>query len=118
MDFMEEMESLGANVKEGMDRVMDDQSLYEMMLGMLVDTLEGDPVRPEDFDKSNLDDVISRVHTLKGTTGNLSITPLYEGYMEALGLLRDNEPAKAKAVFVKMLPKQEQFVECIKRHRS
>lgn len=118
MDFLEEMTKLGADVKEGMDRVMDDQSLYEMMLGMFVDTLEKDPVRPEDFDQGDLEDVIKRVHTLKGITGNLSITPLFQGYMETLTLLRENQPAKAKDVFTGMLPVQAQFVDCIKRHSS
>lgn len=118
MDYMEEMASLGANVKEGVGRVMDDQPLYEMMLGMFVETLERDPVHEADFDQSDLDSLIKRVHTLKGITGNLSLTPLYQGYMEALTLLREDQPAKAKAVFSKILPVQEQFVGCIKRHSA
>jgi len=117
MAFMEEMENLGANVKEGMGRVMDDQSLYEMMLGMFVDELEKDPVRVEDFDHRDLEDLTKRVHTLKGVTGNLSITPLYQGYMDTLTLLRANEPAKAKDALAAILPVQEQFVDCIKRHK-
>lgn len=117
MALLEEMQSLGANVKEGMERVMDDQSLYEMMLGMFVDEVEKDTIQPEDFDQEDLDKVIKRVHTLKGVAGNLSITPLYDGYMEALTLLRAGDPAKAKEVFTGILPTQEQFLDCIKRYR-
>lgn len=115
---MEEMEALGANVKEGLDRVMNDQDLYEMMLGMFVETLEKEQVRPEDLDQGDPEELAKRVHTLKGITGNLSLTPLYQDYMEALNLLRSNEPAKAKKVLEKMQPVQEQMVACIKNHRS
>jgi len=118
MEYLEEMRSLGANVEEGMSRVMDDQSLYEMMLGMFVDTLEGAPIHAEDFDQPDLEDLIKRVHTLKGVTGNLSITPLFNGYMSALTLLRENQPAKAKTVFMEILPVQERFVDCIRRNRG
>lgn len=118
MGFMEEMESLGTNVKEGMDRVMGDASLYEMMLGMFVDSLRSDPISPDDFDSDDLVTLIQRVHTVKGTTGNLSITPLFVGYTRALELLRGNQAAQAKAEFEKILPLQEKIVTCIEQHRS
>ena len=88
MSMMEELNALGANTKEGMDRVMGDADLYKMMLGIFVDSLQADPVREEEFDGAGLDDLCRKVHTLKGTTGNLSLTPLFDAYMEILGLLR------------------------------
>lgn len=118
MDFMKEMESLGTNVKEGMDRVMGDASLYEMMLGMFVDSVKGDPISPDDFDSEDLSTLIQRVHTVKGTTGNLSITPLFIGYTRSLELLRSNQAAQAKAEFEKILPLQEKIVACIEQHRN
>ena len=117
MALLEEMQSLGVNVKEGMDRVMNDQSLYEMMLGMFVDEVEKGVIAVEDFDKDDLDELTKRVHTLKGVAGNLSITPLFEGYMEALTLLRAGDAAKAKEVFAGILPTQEKVLDCIKRYR-
>ncbi len=118
MGFMEELESMGTNVKEGMNRVMDDASLYEMMLGMFVDSLKSEPISLSDFDGGDLKLLIQRVHTIKGTTGNLSITPLFEGYTHALELLRNNRPAEAKAEMEKILPLQEKIVDCIERHRG
>lgn len=118
LDFLEELTGLGANVKEGIDRVMGDNDLYVMMLGMFVDTLEKDPVTVGDFDQEDLEAVTKRVHTLKGITGNLSLTPLFNSYMEVLTLLRASQPAKAQTVFTEMLPLQEKFVDCIRRHRG
>ena len=118
MGFTEELEALGVNVKEGTERVMGDQSLYEMMLGMFLDTLESSPVSLEDFDAPDQEELIRRIHVLKGTTGNLSLTPLFEGYMETLALLREGQAGRAKAVMKNLLPVQEKVVDCIRRNRG
>ena len=117
MNLMEELNALGANTKEGMGRVMDDADLYKMMLGMFVDSLNAEPVREEEFDGADLDELCHKVHTLKGTTGNLSLTPLFEAYMEILTLLRAGNAAEAKKLYVKMAPVQQAFVDCINRGR-
>ena len=116
MSLLEELKGLGVNVDEGLGRVMGDASLYEMMLGMFVDAIATTPISLEEFSGSDLEELIRKVHTLKGTTGNLSLTPLFDGYMEALGLLRGNQPAQARAVFERMLPVQDKIVDCIKRN--
>ncbi len=116
--MMEELKGLGVDVDEGLGRVMDDTSLYEMMLGMFLDSIRDNPVSAEDFDGSDLDTLIKRVHTLKGITGNLAITPLFEGYTESLGLLRNNQPKEAKTVFERMLPTQAEIIACITRYRN
>ena len=118
MEFMDELENLGVNVREGMDRVMGDESLYKMMLGMFVDAVHNAPIRPEDFDGADLKELTERVHTLKGTAGNLSLLPLFTRYTEILSLLRENKPAEAKAVFAKTLPVQQNIIDCIVRHQG
>lgn len=118
MAMLEELKGLGVDVDEGMGRVMDDASLYEMMLGMFLDSIRDNPVSAEDFDGSDLDGLIKRVHTLKGITGNLALTPLFDGYTESLGLLRNNRPNEAKAVFLRILPVQTDIIACINRYRN
>ena len=54
---------------------------------------------------------------MKGVTGNLAITPLFDGYTEALGLLRGNKPKEAKARFEQLLPTQEEVLACIKKYQ-
>ncbi len=117
MEFMDELESLGVDVNEGMDRVMGDESLYTMMLGMFVDTVRSSPIRPEDFESGDISELTERVHTLKGTTGNLSILPLFTRYTEMLGLLRGGQPDEAKKVFEKTEHIQNNIIDCIQRHQ-
>ena len=114
---MEELKGLGVNVDEGLERVMGDNSLFEMMLGMFVDAIAATPISPEVFSGSDLDELIRKVHTLKGTTGNLSLTPLFTGYNETLSLLREGQVAKARARFEQTLPVQEKILDCIQRHK-
>ncbi|MCM1127662.1 MAG: hypothetical protein NC429_14480 [Lachnospiraceae bacterium] len=116
MSLLEELKDLGVNVEEGLERVMDDQELYEMTLGMFIDSAKDNPVSPEDFDGDDLEALIRRVHMLKGLTGNLGMTPLFTKYNQVLELLRNDQPEAAKAGFEGTLPIQSAIVECIKRH--
>lgn len=118
MSLAESLKNLGVNVDEGLDRVMGDTSLYEMMLGMFVDSVRDNPISLEEFDGANLEDLIKRIHALKGMTGNLSLTPLFNGYNQSLILLREGQAAKAKAEFARMLPVQTEVIDCIKRFKG
>ena len=117
MSMIEELKNLGVDVEEGMDRVMGDTSLYEMMLGMFVDSVRDNPVRPEDFDSGSTDAVAKTLHMLKGVTGNLAIVPLFDGYTESLTFLRGGQVQKAKARFQEILPAQEKIIACISQSR-
>ena len=117
MELLEELETLGVNVQEGLDRVIGDKDLYVMMLDMFVDAVKQQPIDLVDFDAADYDALIKHVHTLKGTTGNPSMTPLFQKYNEILGLLRDGNPAPAKAIMAKLLPVQEKIVDCIVKHK-
>lgn len=118
MEYRDELESLGVNVTEGLDRVMDDMPLYEMMLGVFVDTVNENPISLEDFAGDDLEELINRVHMMKGMTGNLSLTPLFNSYVEILGLLRENRPKEGQAVMEKLVPVQLKIIECIEKNRT
>lgn len=118
MNLTEELKSLGADVQDGLDRVMGDRDLYEMMLGMFLSAVEEHAIAPEDFDAADLDGLIKKVHTLKGITGNLALTPLFNGYTEALGLLRAGRPGEGRAAYERLVPLQAAVIECIRRHQT
>lgn len=117
MSFLKELESLGVDVQEGLDRVMGDESLYEMMFGMFVSSVQSSAIRLEEFDGASLDELTGKIHSLKGTTGNLSIEPLFTRYEKALTLLRAGQPAQAKAVYQELVPIQDDILQCIQRNQ-
>lgn len=118
MSLLEELKDLGVNVDEGLERVMDDRELYVMTLGMFIDSVNDNPVSPEDFDGDDLETLIRRVHMLKGLTGNLGMTPLFTKYNQVLELLRNCRPDAAKAGFEGIPPIQSAIIECIKRYKD
>lgn len=118
MELTAELKALGVDVDEGLDRVMGDMDLYSMTLGMFVDAVMAKPIQLAEFDAADLAELTGRVHTLKGVTGNLAITPLFNAYTEILGLLRAGQGAQAKAKFEKIMPVQEEVLACIQRHKD
>ena len=115
MNYFEELRNLGVDVDAGLERVMDDGPFYEMMLSMFIDTVNDNPIESADFDADDLETLIGRVHTLKGLSGNLEMTPLFTGYVQALELLRMDQPKEALKEYERLLPVQEAIIGCIKR---
>lgn len=94
---------------------MGNASLYERMLGTFVKMMESTKVSP-DFDSTDYADVIEKTHSIKGTSGNLSITPIYEAYSEIVRLLRAEQPEAAREVLKKILPIQDEIIKCIEKY--
>lgn len=115
MDLLGELKALGVNIDEGMERMMGNTSLYERMLGKFVKMMKDLEVSP-DFDENDYAGIIEKAHTIKGASGNLSVTPVYEAYTEIVDLLRSAKPQQAKEVLKNILPVQEEILACIEKH--
>ncbi len=115
MDLMQELNSLGVNTDEGLRRMGGNSSLYERMLVSLKNMIKDSPVRV-DFDCNNYSDIIDAAHTIKGASGNLSVTPIYKYYSEFVKLLREQQPEQAKKILEEALPVQNAIIECIERY--
>ncbi|MCI9415815.1 MAG: hypothetical protein HFI82_00170 [Eubacterium sp.] len=115
MALLEELKSLGVNVEEGLKRLNGNEKLYTRLFGSFLKTINANMVSV-DFDCTDYTETTEKVHTMKGTAGNLSVTPLYEGYSEILALLRSGQPEQAKPILEKILPIQEEIIKCIERN--
>ena len=78
MELLNELRALGVDVDDGVKRIMGNEKLYRKLLGSYVKMVESQSVDLE-FDSSDCTAITERVHAIKGTAGNLSITPVYEG---------------------------------------
>lgn len=115
MNLLEELKDMGVNVDEGVDRLVGNVSLYERMLIKFFELMNSSLVTP-DFDSNDYAEIIEKAHAIKGSAGNLSITPLYEAYTEIVSLLRANQPEQAKVVLERIQPVQEDILNCIKKY--
>ena len=115
MSLFEELKALGVNIDEGLKRINGNERLYTKLLGSFTKTIENQSVSP-DFDGNDCTETIEKAHAIKGTSGNLSITPVYEAYTEIVNLLRTGKPEQARPILEKILPVQEEIVQCIKKY--
>lgn len=115
MSLLEELEVLGVDTDEALARVNGNVSLYERLLVKLGGVIKASPV-VMDFDGTDYADIIEAAHAIKGSTGNLSVTPLYEAYSQIVSLLRAGRPEQAREVLKKILPLQTEIVNCIEKY--
>lgn len=115
MSLFDELKENGVDVDEGMERMMGNANLYQRMLGKLLNMIKETSIDTE-FDGNDYEEIIEKVHSLKGAAGNLSITPLFKGYTEMLTLLREDKPEEARAVLKELLPVQDKIMACIEKN--
>ncbi len=115
MDLIQELKDLGVNTDGGVKRMGGNASFYGRMLVKLKDMIKDSPVRM-DFDCNDYEDIIEAAHAIKGASGNLEVTPIYDAYSEIVDLLRRQQPEEAKKRLEKALPVQNQIIDCIERY--
>lgn len=116
MSLINELNALGVDTEDALKRFMNNAPLYERMLGKLPENIRKLEVLPF-FEAQDYQKALENAHTLKGVTGNLSLTPLYRAYADIVSLLRTNQPEKARNVLEEILPVQAQIVSCIEKHQ-
>lgn len=114
--MLDELKGLGVDVDEGLKRLNGNETFYKKMLGRIQSMIEGTPIDPE-FPADDYQKVIESAHALKGTTGNLSLTPLYKAYTDIVDLLRQGKPEEARKILVDILPVQAQIIDVINKYK-
>ena len=112
MSMLNEHKALGADVDGALENLNGKQALYERLIFKFLKMMK-DKDFPLDFDETNYSDITDHVHMIKGGAGNLGITPIYEGYNEALHLLRANDPKQAKLVLQQLTLRKQAILDCI-----
>ncbi len=115
MSLLEELKELGVDVDGGVKRINGNEALYTRLLGSFVKMMKANYVTP-DFTDDEREEMIEKTHSVKGTSGNLSITPVYDAYTEIVNQLRAGDLDKAREVLANILPIQDKIVECIEKH--
>lgn len=112
MGLIDELAALNCNTQEAEKRFMNNTSLYVKMLKKFPAAAEETPVMPL-IESGDLEAAAAAAHTLKGVTGNLSLTPLYEAYTEIVTALRNSDGEKARKMLEEIIPVQEKILSCI-----
>lgn len=87
MITIDALKEYGANVDEGLGRCMGNEALY-LKLVSTIPNEEKFSKLTESLESNDLDSAFENAHALKGVTGNLALTPLYDPLVEITELLR------------------------------
>ncbi|MCI8779642.1 MAG: hypothetical protein HFH70_03045 [Lachnospiraceae bacterium] len=117
MSLFDDLKALGVDIDEGVGRLGGNAALYEKLLGSFKKTIDTHYVGL-DFDMDDYAAATDNAHAIKGTAGNLSITPIYKSYTDIVDLFRAGQPEQAKAELEKILPIQDEIIECITKHMN
>ena len=115
MRLFDDLRELGVDIDEGLKRLNGNEALYTRLLGTFVKTIEKYYV-PVDFDGNDYGETTEKAHAIKGASGNLSITPLYEAYTKIVELLRAGDPDQARMILTQIQPVQNSIMQCIEKH--
>lgn len=108
--FLEQFEKYGADVQGVMDRFLDDEELLMTCLDQFADGNEFEGLQEalniKDYDKS-----FEIAHALKGVSGNLGLTPLFNSICVLVEALRAKEYEHIEEQLNDVLEKRKEFVK-------
>ncbi len=87
MITIDNLKEYGANVDEGMARCMGNEALYLRLVTTIPAEANFDKLASS-IEARDLDAAFDAAHALKGVTGNLALTPLYQAIFDITELLR------------------------------
>ena len=112
MITIDSLKAYGANVDEGLGRCMGNEALY-LKLVATIPSEERFALLKEQIEADNLDDAFESAHALKGVTGNLSLTPLYDPLVEITEHLRSREAIDYSELLTAILDQKIKLEELI-----
>ena len=88
----------GVDMKKTMDRFVGDEDLYaECLTKFLSDSSW--PLLKNAYEHKEYKEMFEYAHTLKGVTGNLGLTPLYNAVSDMVGALRFEQYEKVDGLY-------------------
>lgn len=106
---MEMLAAFGANTEEGLKRCMNNEAFYLRMVKMIPGDASFQKLY-DAIDAGNLDAAFEAAHALKGSTGNLSLSPIFDPVSEITELLRAKKDTDYAPLVDRIRSAQEELV--------
>ena len=102
---LDALRTYGANVDEGLARCMNNEAFYLRMVGMVLADSNFDKLKDAAAAK-DASAMFEAAHALKGATGNVSLTPVYDPVCRLTELTRGQTgPVDADGLVAEILEK-------------
>ncbi|MBR3107881.1 MAG: Hpt domain-containing protein [Clostridia bacterium] len=106
---LDALKAFGANTAEGMARCLNNEAFYLKMVAMTLADGSFDALKTA-MDAGDISRAFAAAHSLKGTTGNVALTPIYEPVCALTELLRgkDTQAESGDALLEQIMAAREQ----------
>ena len=109
---IEDLKNFGVDTEEGLGRCFGNEDFYFRLVGMIPDDPNFD-VLSEKLKAGDLQGGFEAAHALKGVTGNLSLTPIYEPVSELTELLRTKQDADYMSLLDEVMKNRDRLKEML-----
>lgn len=109
---IEKLNDFGADTAKGLERCMNNEPFYFRMIGLAIADANFSKLE-EALKENDLEHAFEAAHALKGTTGNLSLDPIYEPVCEITELLRAKADADYSGLFEIISSKLEELKKIV-----
>ena len=109
----ENLKSFGAEIEKALPRCGNNEALYLRLVGMCADELRKSSLG-EALKDGDLDRAFEIAHKLKGATGNLALTPIFDPVCELTDLLRNKTPGDYDKLYSQIAAKTNELTEMMK----
>ncbi len=99
---IDSLRRFGANTEEGLSRCMDNEDFYLRLVNMALDDAGYDKLASA-IESGDRKTAFEAAHSLKGSLGNLALTPIYAPVAELTELLRGEQDTDYKALLDQIL---------------
>ena len=114
---IEKLAEYGADVKAGLNLCMNSEDFYLRMVSMVVAEQSFADLKKA-IEENDLDAAFQAAHALKGVTGNLSLTPLYNKVAEITELLRAKTQMDYSELLNAILSEKEKLEKLIEQEEK
>lgn len=111
MVTIQDLQKIGVNTAEGLTRCLNNEGFYLNLVQKFVQEDKVEKLK-EAVEANDLDKAFGLAHNLKGSTGNLSLTPLYKPVSEMSDLLKVRTQMDYSA-YVEEITKQFQALKTL-----
>ena len=110
---IDKLRAFGANVEEGLQRCVNNETLYLKLVDKAICDPSFDKLR-EIYETGDLEKGFATAHALKGVTANLALTPLYSQISDITELLRSRTETDYRPYVESILAKRDELVSLIR----
>ncbi len=102
------LQEMGCEMEETMERFMDDQEFYVECFQKFIEHKEIETLGVT-MESGDIEESFMRAHTLKGTLGNLGLTPIYDQMVVIVEFLRKGDMQQASERYQRLMGEWDRY---------